>query len=225
MIVLLSSQNRTTDFIRHHDRPEKWTFTKGKSNMVIICHLSLNVCVCVCVINPEYIQSLVIHLTVLCLTWLMKRTQNCMTITMFCSHICSSIFSQSAVFSICICVWFIQSGLGDTKSQMLPVNSSLPEQNGIRDSSSETQSQRSPDGSEDGDSSQSKCRHISYTGCYLWYVIVCSNNPWYRIRSPSRSEAEDSYSEQTALLWSGDHCTLDHSCNCRGSWQSRWIIG
>lgn len=68
MIVLLSSQNRTTDFISYHDRPKKWAFTKGKSNMVIICHLSFNVCVCVCVINPEYIQSLVIHLTVMFLT-------------------------------------------------------------------------------------------------------------------------------------------------------------
>lgn len=79
-------------------------------------------------------------------------------------------FFYSIFFCICICVWFIQIGLGDTTSQVLPVNSSLPEQNGIRDSSSETRSQRSPDGSEDGDSSQSKSRHITtsgYTGCYL----------------------------------------------------------
>ncbi|XP_008295298.1 liprin-beta-2 isoform X4 [Stegastes partitus] len=45
---------------------------------------------------------------------------------------------------------------GDTRSQTLPVNSSLSEQNGIEDSSPEIQSQRSPDGSEDGDSSQRK---------------------------------------------------------------------
>lgn len=38
------------------------------------------------------------------------------------------------------------------------MNSSLSEQNGTGDSSSEIQSQRSPDGSEDGDSSQSKSR-------------------------------------------------------------------
>ncbi|XP_019109818.1 liprin-beta-2 isoform X2 [Larimichthys crocea] len=49
-----------------------------------------------------------------------------------------------------------KSGLGDTRSQTLPVNSSLSEQNGIEDNSSEIQSQRSPDGSEDGDSSQRK---------------------------------------------------------------------
>ncbi|XP_040894862.1 liprin-beta-2 isoform X2 [Toxotes jaculatrix] len=49
-----------------------------------------------------------------------------------------------------------KSGLGDTRSQTLPVNSSLSEQNGIEGSSSEIQSQRSPDGSEDGDSSQRK---------------------------------------------------------------------
>ncbi|XP_063738048.1 liprin-beta-2 isoform X2 [Eleginops maclovinus] len=47
-------------------------------------------------------------------------------------------------------------GLDDTRSQTLPVNSSLSEQNGSGDSSSEIQSQRSPDGSEDGDSSQRK---------------------------------------------------------------------
>nr|XP_020461638.1 liprin-beta-2-like isoform X2 [Monopterus albus] len=44
--------------------------------------------------------------------------------------------------------------LRDTRNQTLPVNSSLSEQNGIRNSGSEIQRQRSPDGSEDGDSSQ-----------------------------------------------------------------------
>ncbi|XP_075879665.1 liprin-beta-2 isoform X5 [Nelusetta ayraudi] len=47
-----------------------------------------------------------------------------------------------------------QNDAEDSKCQTLPANSSAPEHNGIRDSSSETQSQRSPDGSEDGDSSQ-----------------------------------------------------------------------
>ncbi|XP_041639970.1 liprin-beta-2 isoform X2 [Cheilinus undulatus] len=45
---------------------------------------------------------------------------------------------------------------GETRSHTLPVNSSLSEQNGTPDSSSEIPSQRSPDGSEDGDSCQSK---------------------------------------------------------------------
>ncbi|XP_047437361.1 liprin-beta-2 isoform X2 [Mugil cephalus] len=49
-----------------------------------------------------------------------------------------------------------KSGLSDSRSQTLPVNSSLSEQNETGDSSSEIQSQRSPDGSEDGDSSQRK---------------------------------------------------------------------
>ncbi|XP_035484936.1 liprin-beta-2 isoform X2 [Scophthalmus maximus] len=49
-----------------------------------------------------------------------------------------------------------QIGLGGTRSQTMPVNSSLSEQNGIGGSSSEIQSQRSPDGSEDGDCSQRK---------------------------------------------------------------------
>ncbi|XP_056230623.1 liprin-beta-2 isoform X1 [Seriola aureovittata] len=53
-----------------------------------------------------------------------------------------------------------KSALGDTRSQTLPVNSSLSEQNGIGGSSSEIQSQRSPDGSEDGDSSQRKLEKI-----------------------------------------------------------------
>ncbi|XP_049904979.1 liprin-beta-2 isoform X6 [Epinephelus moara] len=52
-----------------------------------------------------------------------------------------------------------QSGLDDTRSQTLPVNASLSEQNGSRDSS-EIQSQRSPDGSEDGDSSQRKLEKV-----------------------------------------------------------------
>ncbi|KAM4603059.1 liprin-beta-2 isoform 3-T3 [Polymixia lowei] len=42
------------------------------------------------------------------------------------------------------------------RSQTLPVNSSLLEHNGSRESSSDTQSQRSPDGSEDGHSNQTK---------------------------------------------------------------------
>ncbi|XP_061600346.1 liprin-beta-2 isoform X2 [Cololabis saira] len=50
-----------------------------------------------------------------------------------------------------------KSVLGDSsRSPTLPVNSSLLEQNGLGDSSTETPSQRSPDGSEDGDSSQRK---------------------------------------------------------------------
>ncbi|XP_051236414.1 liprin-beta-2 isoform X4 [Dicentrarchus labrax] len=53
-----------------------------------------------------------------------------------------------------------KSGLGDTRSQTLPVNSSLSEQNGIGDSSSEIQSERSPHGSEDGDSSQKKLEKV-----------------------------------------------------------------
>ncbi|XP_039651820.1 liprin-beta-2 isoform X2 [Perca fluviatilis] len=53
-----------------------------------------------------------------------------------------------------------KSGLDDTRSQTLPVNSSLSEQNGSEDSSSEIQSQRSPDGSEDGDSSQRKLEKV-----------------------------------------------------------------
>lgn len=64
-----------------------------------------------------------------------------------------------------VCV--IQSGLGDGRSQTLPGNSSLAQQNGIGDSSNETQLQRSPDGSEDGDYSQSKSRRINcgWAGC------------------------------------------------------------
>ncbi|XP_071344338.1 liprin-beta-2 isoform X8 [Trachinotus anak] len=53
-----------------------------------------------------------------------------------------------------------KSGLDDTRSQTLPVNSSLSEQNGIGGSSSEIQNQRSPDGSEDGDSSQRKLEKV-----------------------------------------------------------------
>ncbi|XP_028430486.1 liprin-beta-2 isoform X5 [Perca flavescens] len=53
-----------------------------------------------------------------------------------------------------------KSGLDDTRSQTLPVNSTLSEQNGSGDSSSEIQSQRSPDGSEDGDSSQRKLEKV-----------------------------------------------------------------
>ncbi|XP_058485694.1 liprin-beta-2 isoform X7 [Solea solea] len=52
-----------------------------------------------------------------------------------------------------------KSGLGGSRSQTMPVKSSLSEQNGLggsSSSSSEIQSQRSPDGSEDGDSSQSQ---------------------------------------------------------------------
>ncbi|KAF7661542.1 hypothetical protein LDENG_00259470 [Lucifuga dentata] len=49
-----------------------------------------------------------------------------------------------------------KSGLGDTRSQTLPVASSVLEQNGSRNGNSEIQSHRSPDGSEDGDSSQNK---------------------------------------------------------------------
>ncbi|XP_071385104.1 liprin-beta-2 [Centroberyx affinis] len=55
---------------------------------------------------------------------------------------------------------FLQSGTADTRSQTLPVNSSLVEQNGNRDSSSDSQSHRSPDGSEDGDSSQRKTEKV-----------------------------------------------------------------
>ncbi|XP_029953075.1 liprin-beta-2 isoform X2 [Salarias fasciatus] len=47
-----------------------------------------------------------------------------------------------------------KSGLGDTRSQTLPTSSSLMEQNGTDDSNSENQ--RSPNGSEDGDSGQKK---------------------------------------------------------------------
>ncbi|XP_070692335.1 liprin-beta-2 isoform X2 [Pempheris klunzingeri] len=53
-----------------------------------------------------------------------------------------------------------KTGQGDTRSQTLPVNSSLSEQNGAGDSSSEIQSQRSPNGSEDGDSSQRKLERV-----------------------------------------------------------------
>ncbi|KAL3065361.1 hypothetical protein OYC64_015519 [Pagothenia borchgrevinki] len=53
-----------------------------------------------------------------------------------------------------------KNGLDDSRSQTLPVNSSLSEQNGSGDSSSEIQSQRSPDGSEDGDSSQRKLEKV-----------------------------------------------------------------
>lgn len=53
-----------------------------------------------------------------------------------------------------------KSGLGDTRSQTLPVNSSLSEQNEPGESSSEIQTQRSPDGSEDGDSNQRKLERV-----------------------------------------------------------------
>ncbi|XP_044057141.1 liprin-beta-2 isoform X5 [Siniperca chuatsi] len=61
-----------------------------------------------------------------------------------------------------------KSGLGDSRSQTLPVNSSLSEPNGIGDSSSAIQSQKSPDGSEDGDSSQRKLEKV--------YDSTSSNN-------------------------------------------------
>lgn len=48
----------------------------------------------------------------------------------------------------------------DTRSQTLPVNSSLTEENVLGDSGSEIQSERSPDGSEDGDSSQRKLEKV-----------------------------------------------------------------
>ncbi|XP_034385387.1 liprin-beta-2 isoform X3 [Cyclopterus lumpus] len=53
-----------------------------------------------------------------------------------------------------------KSGLDDPRSQMLPVNSSLSEQNVSGDSSSEIQSHKSLDGSEDGDSSQRKFEKV-----------------------------------------------------------------
>ncbi|CAJ1048817.1 liprin-beta-2 isoform X3 [Xyrichtys novacula] len=53
-----------------------------------------------------------------------------------------------------------KSAVGDSRSQTLPVNSSLSEQNGTVESSSELQGQRSPDGSEDGDSSQRKLEKV-----------------------------------------------------------------
>ncbi|XP_018523549.1 liprin-beta-2 isoform X1 [Lates calcarifer] len=53
-----------------------------------------------------------------------------------------------------------KNGLDDTRSQTLPVNSSLSEQNGIGGSSGEIQSHRTPDGSEDGDSSQRKLEKV-----------------------------------------------------------------
>ncbi|XP_029904402.1 liprin-beta-2 isoform X2 [Myripristis murdjan] len=49
-----------------------------------------------------------------------------------------------------------KSGHAEPRSQTLPVNSSLLEQNGNRDSSSDTHSHKSPDGSEDGDSNERK---------------------------------------------------------------------
>ncbi|KAM9764927.1 liprin-beta-2 isoform 2-T2 [Menidia menidia] len=49
-----------------------------------------------------------------------------------------------------------KSELCDSRSQTLPVNSTLSEENGSADSATEIQSQRSPDGSEDGDFSQRK---------------------------------------------------------------------
>ncbi|KAM7423988.1 hypothetical protein PAMA_000378 [Pampus argenteus] len=52
------------------------------------------------------------------------------------------------------------SHTSDTRSQTLPVNSSLTEENVTGDSSSEIQSERSPDGSEDGDSSQRKLEKV-----------------------------------------------------------------
>lgn len=125
------------------------------------------------IINPECLQTLVfpqyIQATVSYV--IDKRTQNlliCMNVIVV-FYIFIVVFFKCSVFSICICVRFIQGGLGDTRSQTLPVNSSLSEQNGIGDSSTEIQSQRSPDGSEDGDSSQSKARHINsgYAGRYL----------------------------------------------------------
>ncbi|XP_056268512.1 liprin-beta-2 isoform X2 [Pseudoliparis swirei] len=53
-----------------------------------------------------------------------------------------------------------KTGLDDSRSPMLPVNSSLSEQRVSGDSSSEIQSQKSPDGSEDGDSSQRKFEKV-----------------------------------------------------------------
>ncbi|XP_034044770.1 liprin-beta-2 isoform X2 [Thalassophryne amazonica] len=54
-----------------------------------------------------------------------------------------------------------KSRLSDSRSQTLPVTSSPSDQNGTGDSSSEIQSQRSPDGSEDGDSQQSKLEKVN----------------------------------------------------------------
>lgn len=63
-----------------------------------------------------------------------------------------------SVLPFCV---FMKNDAEDSKCQTLPANSSPPEHNGIRDSSSETQSQRTPDGSEDGESGQS--RHTGHT--------------------------------------------------------------
>lgn len=129
-------------------------------------------------------------------------------------------------------MWSIQSVLCDTKSQTLLVSSSQPEQSGTTDNSSETQSQRSPDGSEDGDSSQSKSRNITslYTCCCLWYVILIpAIGPdlpllWKSGEvSKCNEHSQCSHLEQTVFPQPDDHCTLDHSYNCRGSCQSSWI--
>ncbi|KAM3876743.1 liprin-beta-2 [Diretmus argenteus] len=53
-----------------------------------------------------------------------------------------------------------KSGHADTRSQTLPVNTSLLEQNGDRESSSDSQSHRSPDGSEYGDCSKRKTEKV-----------------------------------------------------------------
>lgn len=147
-----------------------------------------------------------------------------------------------ALFSVCICVRFMQNGLSDPRSQTLPTNSSLSEQNEIGDSSSEIQSQRSPDGSEDGDSSQSKSKHTksSFTQCYFWvfmtWLIVCLNEPWRALASvilfcgishslliPMRKGSVHIWSRPLSVDRATS--TLLITANCRGFWQSRWIMG
>lgn len=124
-----------------------------------------------CFVDPEIIPVF---------STLSYCTVSCMIIaeeSLFWTHIYSFLLSQG-----CVWFWFIQSDPGDNRSQTLPVNSTLSEQNGAGDSSSEIQSQRSPDGSEDGDSSQSKSRlhRVLFTmgdeDIFLWW-IVCGNNP------------------------------------------------
>lgn len=113
--------------------------------------------------------------------------------------------------------FFLKNGLDEAKSQMSPVNAPPPEQNDNRDSGSETQSQRSPDGSEDGDSSQSKSRHISYGDDYylLRHVTVrCSKTPETGSLLPPLSLLFILGAKCSS--WPGDRCSLDPSCNCRG---------
>lgn len=163
-----------------------WASTKGNFQPVI--HLShlLNARWLYSILNDFTNPSLQIYsifnILLLCFTPSQIRQ------ILYACRVCTTACSCWRFLSVS--VWFIQSSVNDPRSQTLPVISSLLAQNGVGGSSSEIHSQRSPDGSEDGDSSQSKCKNIKSS--YKWYYLmiwwlVCSNVPCHWLHERSRS--------------------------------------